>query len=122
MPRPSAAVPCSRALEGKICPNQDRQIDLAQFNPKNEAWLPVLRTDRGNWHFSVLYSNTALAHQLGRTRDWVVVYFYDNHHQQGQHTVVTETRGQLLGVGVLRGREAQCHAYCSSRAHPKHSD
>ena len=82
----------------------------------------MLHTDRGNWHFSVLYSNTALAHQLGRTRDWVVVYFYDNHHQQGQHTVVTETRGPLLGVGVLRGREAECHAYCSSRARPKHSD
>ncbi|MBW8053767.1 MAG: hypothetical protein FVQ76_00455 [Nitrospira sp.] len=82
----------------------------------------MLHTNRGDWHVSVLYSNTALAHQLGRTRDWVVVYFYDNHHQQGQHTVVTETRGQLLGVGVLRGREAECHAYCSSRARPKHSD
>ncbi len=66
VPRPSAAALCSRALEGKICPNQDRQIDLAQFNPKNEAWLPVLHTDRGNWHFSVLYSNTALAINWGK--------------------------------------------------------
>ncbi len=52
----------------------------------------------------------------------MVVYFHDNHHQQGQHTVVTETRGQLLGLRVLRGREAECHAYCSRRARPKHSD
>lgn len=93
-----------------------------RFNPKNEARLPVLHTNRGNWHFSVLYSNTALAHQLGRTRDWVVVYFYDNHHQEGQHTVVTETRGPLLGLRVVRGREAECRAYYSSRARPKHSD
>ena len=36
--------------------------------------------------------------------------------------VVTETRGPLLGLRVLRGREAKCHAYYSSRARPKHSD
>ena len=48
----------------------------------------MLHTDRGNWHFSVLYSNTALAHQLGRTRDWVVVYFYDNHHPIARHVVL----------------------------------
>jgi len=56
----------------------------------------------------VLFSNTARAHDLGRTRDWVVVYFYDEHHREGQCTVVTETRGALIGKRVVRGREDEC--------------
>jgi hypothetical protein len=66
---------------------------------------------RENWHFTALYSNTARAHELGRTRDWVVVYFYDDEHAEGQHTVVTEARGALAGKRVVRGREAECRAF-----------
>lgn len=79
-----------------------------RFNPDGSAWLPILHTERDSWHFTVLFSNTARAHDLGRTRDWVVVYFYDDHHQEGQCTVVTETRGALIGKRVVRGREAEC--------------
>jgi hypothetical protein len=82
-----------------------------RFNPSGEAWLPVLHAVRGAWHFTVLFSNTAQAHQLGRTRDWVVVYFYDDEHTEGQHTVVTETHGALIGRRVVRGREAECRAH-----------
>jgi putative hydrolase len=82
-----------------------------RFNPEGEAWLPVLHTQRGDWHFTALYSNTARAHELKRTRDWVVLYFYDDHHQEGQHTVVTETHGPLTGRRVVRGREPECRAY-----------
>ena len=82
-----------------------------RFNPDGESWLPVLHTQRGNWHFTVLYSNTAWAHRLGRTRDWVVIYFYDEHHRESQATVVTETRGSLVGKRIVRGREAECRAY-----------
>jgi DNA polymerase (family 10) len=78
-----------------------------RFNPEGEASLPVLHTQRDGWHFSAMYSNTARAHELKRTRDWVVVYFYDDHHQEGQHTVVTENRGPLAGQRVVRGREAE---------------
>jgi hypothetical protein len=81
-----------------------------RFNPRGQAWLPILHTTRGAWHVTALYSNTAAAHQLGRTRDWVVIYFYDDHHREGQHTVVTETRGPLRGQRVVRGREAECGA------------
>lgn len=35
-----------------------------RFNPKNEAWLPILHTQRGTHHYTVLFSNSALAHQL----------------------------------------------------------
>jgi DNA polymerase/3'-5' exonuclease PolX len=43
------------------------------FNPEGESWLGVLRGERGGWKMRALFSNTALAHRLGRTRDWVVV-------------------------------------------------
>ncbi len=90
-----------------------------RFNLDGKAWLPVLHTTREPWHFTALYSNTAAAHQLGRTRDWVVVYFYDDHHREGQHTVVTETRGRLRGRRVVRGREAECETlYGSVASHP----
>ena len=82
-----------------------------RFNPSGEAWLPVLHAVRGDWHFTALFSNTAQAHQLGRTRDWVVLYFYDDEHAEGQHTVVTETHGALVGRRVVRGREAECRAH-----------
>lgn len=82
-----------------------------RFNPERIAWLPIMHEEVGDWHFTVLFSNTARAHELKRTRDWVVIYFYDDHHQEGQHTVVTETAGPLRGKRVVRGREAECRAY-----------
>ena len=81
-----------------------------RFNPRGEAWLSVLHTERGRWHFTALFSNTARAHELGRTRDWVVIYFHGDNHPEGQRTVVTETRGELAGRRVVRGREAECRS------------
>jgi putative hydrolase len=83
-------------------------ITPRRFNPEGKAWLPVMHAEREGWHFTVLYSNTARAHQLGRTRDWVVIYFYDHDHQESQCTVVTEFRGPLRGKRVVRGRERAC--------------
>ena len=51
--------------------------------PFRKRWLPVLHTERGAWHFTALFSNTARAHELGRTRDWVVVYFRADHEIRG---------------------------------------
>jgi len=82
-----------------------------RFNPEAKAWLPVLHTTRGEWHFTALFSNTARAHELKRTQDWVVLYFYDDQHVEKQRTVVTESRGALAGKRVVRGREVQCRAY-----------
>ncbi|MDZ7753396.1 MAG: helix-hairpin-helix domain-containing protein [Gammaproteobacteria bacterium] len=84
------------------------QIAPRRFNPEAKAWLPILHTEQDGWNFTTMYSNTARAHELGRTDDWVVVYFYDDHHVEGQHTVVTETHGPLEGQRVVRGREAEC--------------
>jgi putative hydrolase len=85
-----------------------------RFNPEGKVWLPILHTDGDGWHFTAMYSNTARAHQLGRIDDWVVIYFYDHHHREGQYTVVTETRGPLIGKRVIRGRENECRDCYSS--------
>ncbi|KPJ90440.1 MAG: DNA-binding protein [Gammaproteobacteria bacterium SG8_11] len=82
-----------------------------RFNPEGKSWLPILHTTRDEFHFTALYSNTARAHQLKRTKDWVVLYFYDNHHHEFQHTVVTETHGALIGKRVVRGREEECREF-----------
>ena len=86
------------------------KIAPKRFNPEGHAWLPIMHTNRGQWHFTVLFSNTARAHELGRTDDWVVIYYYDDDHDEGQNTVVTETNGPLKGLRVVRGREAECRA------------
>jgi hypothetical protein len=86
-------------------------IAPVRFNPAHEAWLPVLHAEREGWQFTALYSNTAQAHQLKRTRDWVRIFHYDSENSEGQHTVVTETHGALAGRRVVRGREAECRAY-----------
>ena len=45
-----------------------------RFNPTHEAWLPVLHTQRGNAHYTAIYSNTARAHEQEMTDDWAVIY------------------------------------------------
>lgn len=82
-----------------------------RFNPQGTSWLPVLHAQRQGWHFTALFSNTARAHELNKTHDWVVIYFYDDgQHVEGQRTVVSETRGPLVGRRVVRGRERECAA------------
>jgi hypothetical protein len=75
-----------------------------RFNPLHDSWLPVLHTTRGARRYTALFSNTALAHRLGRTHDWVVIY-WDSGSGQRQCTVVTALRGPLAGERVVRGRE-----------------
>lgn len=98
-----------------------RTIAPRRFNPAGEAWLPVLHTERGPWHFTVLYSNTARAHELGRTHDWVVIYFSTDARPEGQRTVVTETRGPLARERVVRGREDECRALHAEPTAPPRS-
>ena len=88
-----------------------RRIAPRRFNPEGKAWLPVLHVDRDGWSLTALFSNTALAHQLGRTRNWVVIYFGREGGPEHQRTVVTETHGPLEGRRVVRGREAACREH-----------
>lgn len=93
----------AKAEAGKLPAIQPRR-----FNPQGDTWLPILHTERGSWHFTALYSNTSRAHRLGRTTDWVVVYFELDGQGEGQCTVVTEHHGPLSGLRVVRGREDAC--------------
>jgi hypothetical protein len=90
-----------------------RKIAPKRFNPENEAWLPILHTERQEWEFTALYSNTARAHDLGKTRDWVVIY-YSHDSEEAQATVVTGHSGPLAGERVVRGREQECRRYYDS--------
>ncbi|HEU5190113.1 MAG TPA: helix-hairpin-helix domain-containing protein [Methylomirabilota bacterium] len=87
------------------------RIAPRRFNPSGEAWLPILHTERGPWQLTALFSNTARAHELGKTHDWVVVYFHTDARGEGQRTVVTETRGVLTGRRVVRGREEESRTH-----------
>jgi len=87
------------------------RISPRRFNPEGTAWLPVLHVDRDGWSLTALYSNTALAHELRRNHDWVVIYFGHDGGPEHQRTVVTETRGPIEGRRVVRGREMACREY-----------
>jgi putative hydrolase len=89
------------------------RIAPKRFNPRGEAWLSVLHTQRADRHYTALYSNTARAHELDTIKDWVVIY-RDDQDGDGQWTVVTARSGPLAGRRVVRGREAECLELYSS--------
>lgn len=60
----------------KASRNQLKTIVPKRFNPKGEAWLPVLYTRRNEWLLTVLFSNTERAHALDKTNDWEVINFH----------------------------------------------
>lgn len=81
-----------------------------RFNPTGQAWLPVLHTHRGEREYTALFSNTARAHQLARTRDWVILY-HDRGGGERQCTVITSRQGPMKGKRIVRGREDECLRY-----------
>lgn len=85
-----------------------RLIAPRRFNPEGAAWLPIMHHHADGWDFTALFSNTANAHELGRTRDWVVLYFRRDGGPEGRTTIVTETHGPLKGLRVIRGQEEPC--------------
>jgi hypothetical protein len=98
-----------QALAGRL-----RRIAPRRFNPGNDAWLPILHEDVAGWSLTALFSNTALAHELAKTADWVVVY-YERNGAEGRATIVTETHGPLRGRRVVRGRETETAALVTPR-------
>jgi DNA polymerase (family 10) len=84
-----------------------RTIAPRRFNPERKAWLPILHTEREGYHFHAMFSNTARAHELGKTDDWVVIFF-ERDGIEDQSTIVTEQHGTLIGRRVVRGRESEC--------------
>lgn len=95
-----------REYRRKAATRQLPRIAPRRFNPTHEAWLPILHTQRGTRQYTALFSNTALAHRLDRTNDWVVIY-WDRGGSERQCTVVTGQGGPLKGYRIVRGREAE---------------
>lgn len=91
--------------------NELKLIAPRRFNPDGLAWLPVLHANRRGWYFTAMYSNTARAHQLNKSQDWVVIFATHDREPDWQCTVVTETRGALKGLRVVRGREIECERH-----------
>lgn len=85
-----------------------KRIAPHRMNPAKEAWLPVLHTKRGTRRYTALFSNTPHAHELGKTRDWVVLYYHEGDSSERQCTVITSERGALRGKRIVRGREEEC--------------
>jgi len=90
-----------RAAEGSLpC------LAPRRFNPTHAAWLPILHTRTPDgYQLTCMFSNSARAHRLGTTRDWVVIV-HERDGLEGRCTVVTEQRGPLRGRRVVRSREA----------------
>jgi putative hydrolase len=95
-----------REYREKAAAGQLVKIAPRRFNPSHVAWLPVLHTTRGRRHYTALFSNTALAHRLAPTDDWVVIYWDDGRGER-QCTVVTADRGPFKGRRIVRGRETE---------------
>ncbi|HRX79500.1 MAG TPA: helix-hairpin-helix domain-containing protein [Pirellulaceae bacterium] len=91
------------------------RIAPRRFNPTQQAWLPVLHTERDTRHYTAMFSNTARAHELGAIHDWVVIY-RDDDGDHGQWTVISSNFGKLRGKRIVRSREAECAAYYERRA------
>lgn len=100
----------------------DRLLRIAphRFNPTGQAWLPILHTHRGDRHYTVMYTNTARAHELGTTHDWVVIV-RDDHDGHGQWTVITSRFGKLKDQRIVRGRETECAEFYQAHSSDKNS-
>jgi hypothetical protein len=104
-----------REYRDAVQANRLPTIAPRRFNPTGEAWLPILHTERGDRHYTAMYSNTARAHQLGRNRDWVILY-HDGAGHGRQYTVITSRYGALSGKRIVRGREAECQTHYEQAA------
>ena len=87
-------------------------------NPNQRAWLPILHTERGQLHYTAMFSNTVNAHEMDTILDWVVIYLEDHEQtgRQGRWTVITARYGKLKGRRIVRGRESECEVYYRKRS------
>jgi putative hydrolase len=120
-PSPGAPVPAAppsvtelldvdREYRAAAAADQLKKIAPLRFNPTREAWLPILHTSRGPRHYTALFSNTAHAHAVRKTTDWVLLY-YDGADGEHQCTVITSEFGGLKGQRIVRGREHECEEH-----------
>ncbi len=112
-----------REYRAKAAAGELPKIAPRRFNPGGEAWLPILHTQRGDRHYTALYSNTARAHEFDRKHDWVILYydalFCDHGREERQATIVTSRLGALQGKRIVRGREEECSLFYGASSDPQ---
>lgn len=109
-PTVSELLDVDREYREKVAAGMLKKIAPHRFNPAGEAWLPVFHTVRNRLHYTALFSNTAHAHELGKTHDWVVL-FCDAGDMEHRFTVITSEFGRLQGLRIVAGREVECEKY-----------
>ena len=109
-PSVSELLDVDREYHDKAAAGTLKKIAPRRLNPAGEAWLPIMHTARDGRHYTALFSNTARAHELGKTRDWVVL-FCDAGDSERRFTVITSEFGRLQGRRIIAGREAECEKY-----------
>jgi hypothetical protein len=82
------------------------QQERARKGHLDLTWQPPFRRERNGWRFRARPCKVALAYRMGRVGDWVTVSF-ENGVSSGERIVLTETRGDLRGRRVVRGRERE---------------
>jgi hypothetical protein len=87
-----------------------RTIAPKRFNPEGTAWLPIMHTRKKGWRLTAMFSNTARAHELGTTHEWVVIYYRRDGYEE-QCTVVPYGKKADGRVRVVRGRERESLDY-----------
>jgi DNA polymerase (family 10) len=109
-PSVSELLDVDREYRDKAAAGVLKKIAPRRLNPEGEAWLPIMHVARGGRHYTALFSNTAHAHELGKSRDWVVL-FCDDGSAENRFTVITSEFGRLQGKRIVAGREAECEKY-----------
>lgn len=84
-----------RAAKGRL-----KMIAPKRFNPEKKQWLPIMHARHDEWHFTALFSNSMLAHKLGKTKDWVIIYFHTTGQREDQCTVITASKGERVVRGL----------------------
>jgi DNA polymerase (family X) len=119
-PPVSELLDVDREYRDKAAAGTLKKIAPRRFNPEGESWLPIMHTARKGRHYTALFSNTAHAHELGKTRDWVVL-FCDNGETEHRFTAITSEFGPLRGRRIVAGREAECEKYYEQTANSDRS-
>jgi hypothetical protein len=117
MPSVSELLDVDREYRGKAAADTLTKIAPRRLNPAGETWLPIMHTARNGRHYTALLSNTARAHELGKTRDWVIL-FCDDGDAERRFTVITSEFGPLQGRRIVVGREAECEEYYARATAP----
>ena len=99
------------AAANVLVPEVDEILDVdRELRRAALAGETIMHTERGGRRYSALFSHSALAQQLGRQHDWVIIDL-EVPGPNLRWTVVTEWRGPMKGKRVVRGREVECFRF-----------